>query len=204
MRGRKTFGSLLFCDCCDHLLSLSRKKLKDREVDIYLCIHNNHRPDECSIITTLCFNYGLSEKIKINLTIVFLNKAQTFIQIFLVIKAYHDLFAKPPIPPKAFGVSVAIFGRAINLFAADIHHQHPGLSSLSCRLEDAHDILDLCPCRFAITYSQQSVFDPGFRQMIIFTIGPCEPECHQAAAGHKNPRHPFCVGGNAIPNGLLR
>jgi hypothetical protein len=41
------FRGLLFCDCCGHPLTLSRKKLKDREVDIYLCTHHNHRPDEC-------------------------------------------------------------------------------------------------------------------------------------------------------------
>lgn len=41
------FRGLLFCDCCGHPLTLSRKKLKDREVDIYLCTHHNRRPDEC-------------------------------------------------------------------------------------------------------------------------------------------------------------
>ena len=41
------FRGLLFCDCCGHPLPLSRKKLKDREVDIYLCTHHNRRPDEC-------------------------------------------------------------------------------------------------------------------------------------------------------------
>ena len=41
------FRGLLFCDCCGHPLTLSRKKLKDREVDIYLCSHHNRRPDEC-------------------------------------------------------------------------------------------------------------------------------------------------------------
>ncbi len=41
------FRRLLFCDCCGHPLTLSRKKLKDREVDIYLCTHHNRRPDEC-------------------------------------------------------------------------------------------------------------------------------------------------------------
>ncbi len=41
------FRGLLFCDCCSHPLTLSRKKLKDREVDIYLCTHHNRRPDEC-------------------------------------------------------------------------------------------------------------------------------------------------------------
>ena len=41
------FRGLLFCDCCSHPLTLSLKKLKDREVDIYLCAHHNRRPDEC-------------------------------------------------------------------------------------------------------------------------------------------------------------
>ena len=41
------FRGLLFCDCCGHPLTLSRKKFKDREVDIYLCTYHNRRPDEC-------------------------------------------------------------------------------------------------------------------------------------------------------------
>ena len=41
------FRGVLFCDCCGHPLTLSRKKLKDREVDIYLCTHHNRCPDEC-------------------------------------------------------------------------------------------------------------------------------------------------------------
>ena len=41
------FRGILFCDCCGHPMSLSRKKLKNREADIYLCCHHNLRPDEC-------------------------------------------------------------------------------------------------------------------------------------------------------------
>ena len=41
------FRGLLFFDCCGHPLTLSRKKLKDRVVDIYLCTYHNRRPDEC-------------------------------------------------------------------------------------------------------------------------------------------------------------
>ena len=41
------FRGILFCDCCGHPLTLSRKKLKYREVDIYLCSHHNLRPDDC-------------------------------------------------------------------------------------------------------------------------------------------------------------
>ena len=47
MRRENLFRGLLFCDCCGHPLTLTRKKLKDREVDIYLCTHHNRRPDEC-------------------------------------------------------------------------------------------------------------------------------------------------------------
>ncbi|MBQ7098622.1 MAG: zinc ribbon domain-containing protein [Oscillospiraceae bacterium] len=46
--GRESlFRGLLFCDCCGHPLTLSKKKLKDQEVDIYICTHHNRRPDEC-------------------------------------------------------------------------------------------------------------------------------------------------------------
>ena len=41
------FRGLLFCECCGHPLSISRKKLLDREVDIYICSHHNRRPDQC-------------------------------------------------------------------------------------------------------------------------------------------------------------
>ncbi len=41
------FKGLLFCDCCGHPLTLSKKKLKDRVVDIYLCTHHNRCPDKC-------------------------------------------------------------------------------------------------------------------------------------------------------------
>ncbi len=44
---RTYFGDCCLSDCCGHPLTLSWKKLKDREVDIYLCTHHNRRPDEC-------------------------------------------------------------------------------------------------------------------------------------------------------------
>ena len=47
MERENLFRGLLFCDCCGHPLTLSRKKLKDREVDIYLCTQHNRRPNEC-------------------------------------------------------------------------------------------------------------------------------------------------------------
>ena len=46
--GERTYlGDYWFWARYDHPLTLSRKKLKDREVDIYLCTHHNRRPDEC-------------------------------------------------------------------------------------------------------------------------------------------------------------
>lgn len=41
------FRGLLFCNCCGHPLAMSRKRLKYREADIYLCMHHYHRPDQC-------------------------------------------------------------------------------------------------------------------------------------------------------------
>jgi len=41
------FRGLLFCDCCGHPLTISKKKLKDREADIYLCMHHYRHPKEC-------------------------------------------------------------------------------------------------------------------------------------------------------------
>ena len=35
------FRGLLFCDCCGHPLTLSRKKLKDRVIGIYPCFRYN-------------------------------------------------------------------------------------------------------------------------------------------------------------------
>lgn len=41
------FRGLLFCECCGHAMAISRKELKDRVADIYLCTHHYKRPDEC-------------------------------------------------------------------------------------------------------------------------------------------------------------
>ena len=41
------FRGLLFCNCCGHPLAISRKQLKYRVTDIYLCMHHYHRPDQC-------------------------------------------------------------------------------------------------------------------------------------------------------------
>ena len=41
------FRGLLFCNCCGHPLAMSRKQLKYRDTDIYLCMHHYNRPDQC-------------------------------------------------------------------------------------------------------------------------------------------------------------
>lgn len=41
------FRSKLFCSCCGHPLSISRKQLLNREADIYLCMHHYINPTEC-------------------------------------------------------------------------------------------------------------------------------------------------------------
>ena len=42
------FRGLLFCECCGHPLSIARKQLIDREVDIYLCSYHYRYPDQCT------------------------------------------------------------------------------------------------------------------------------------------------------------
>lgn len=41
------FRGKLFCDCCGHPLTISKKKLADRDAVIYICMHHYRRPDEC-------------------------------------------------------------------------------------------------------------------------------------------------------------
>ena len=41
------FRGKLFCECCGHPLSISKKKLLSGLTDIYLCMHHYHRPDVC-------------------------------------------------------------------------------------------------------------------------------------------------------------
>lgn len=41
------FRGKLFCECCGHPLTISRKQLKERDTDIYLCMHHFRRPDVC-------------------------------------------------------------------------------------------------------------------------------------------------------------
>ena len=41
------FRGKLFCECCGHPLQISRKQLKDREADIYLCMYHYAHPEVC-------------------------------------------------------------------------------------------------------------------------------------------------------------
>ena len=41
------FRGKLFCDCCGHPLTISRKQLKHRDADIYFCMYHYHHPDIC-------------------------------------------------------------------------------------------------------------------------------------------------------------
>lgn len=42
------FRGKLFCECCGHPLTISKKKLVDREVDVYVCMYHYRHPDVCS------------------------------------------------------------------------------------------------------------------------------------------------------------
>lgn len=41
------FRGKLFCECCGHPLTISRKELKERVTDIYLCMYHYSHPDVC-------------------------------------------------------------------------------------------------------------------------------------------------------------
>lgn len=41
------FRGKLFCECCGHPLTISKKQLSDREADIYVCMYHYSRPDMC-------------------------------------------------------------------------------------------------------------------------------------------------------------
>ena len=41
------FRGRLFCECCGHPLTISRKQLKEKTTDIYLCMHHYSNPDVC-------------------------------------------------------------------------------------------------------------------------------------------------------------
>ena len=41
------FRGKLFCECCGHPLTISRKQLKERVTDIYLCMYHYAHPNIC-------------------------------------------------------------------------------------------------------------------------------------------------------------
>ena len=41
------FRGKLFCECCGHPLSFAKKKLKDREADMYYCMYHYRHPEVC-------------------------------------------------------------------------------------------------------------------------------------------------------------
>ena len=41
------FRGKLFCECCGHPLTISKKQLKERTADIYLCMYHYQHPDRC-------------------------------------------------------------------------------------------------------------------------------------------------------------
>ena len=47
MRRYNLFRDKLFCECCGHPLTISRKQLKDRDTDIYLCMYHYAHPEVC-------------------------------------------------------------------------------------------------------------------------------------------------------------
>ena len=42
------FRGKLFCECCGHPLTISKKQLKERNADIYLCMYHYAHPEVCS------------------------------------------------------------------------------------------------------------------------------------------------------------
>ena len=47
MHRENLFRGKLFCECCGHPLTISRKQLKERVADIYLCMYHYSHPDIC-------------------------------------------------------------------------------------------------------------------------------------------------------------
>lgn len=41
------FRGKLFCECCGHPLAITKKQLKNRTADIYLCMHHYSHPEVC-------------------------------------------------------------------------------------------------------------------------------------------------------------
>lgn len=59
------FRGKLFCECCGHPLTISKKQLKERKTDIYLCMYHYHHPDVCPkthrIYHEMLYPYVLSQ-----------------------------------------------------------------------------------------------------------------------------------------------
>lgn len=47
MHRENLFRGKLFCECCGHPLTISRKQLKERVADIYLCMYHYSHPQVC-------------------------------------------------------------------------------------------------------------------------------------------------------------
>lgn len=47
LKRENLFRGKLFCECCGHPLTISKKRLSDREVDVYVCMYHYSRPDVC-------------------------------------------------------------------------------------------------------------------------------------------------------------
>lgn len=47
MQRENLFRGKLFCECCGHPLTISRKQLKERVADIYLCMYHYSHPQVC-------------------------------------------------------------------------------------------------------------------------------------------------------------
>lgn len=41
------FRGKLFCECCGHPLTISKKRIKDRDAAVYVCMYHYYRPDMC-------------------------------------------------------------------------------------------------------------------------------------------------------------
>lgn len=46
-RRENIFRGKLFCECCGHPLTISKKHLKDRQTDIYFCMYHFQHPEIC-------------------------------------------------------------------------------------------------------------------------------------------------------------
>ena len=46
-RRANLFRGKLFCECCGHPLAISKKQLKERTADIYLCMYHYNHPEKC-------------------------------------------------------------------------------------------------------------------------------------------------------------